>query len=129
MWQGIWTNLPRKEVPITHITNGVHTNTWISNEISDLFDRYLGDGWRDEPADHTIWNRVTQIPDAEIWRGHERRRERLVTFARSRLRRQLERNVATRKIINLADEVFRSRSVDNRFCKEICFLQKRQFNI
>lgn len=105
MWQGIWTNLPRKEVPITHITNGVHTNTWISNEISDLFDRYLGDCWRDDPADHTIWNRVTQIPDAEIWRGHERRRERLVTFARSRLRRQFERNGATRKIINLADEV------------------------
>ncbi|MCA6085810.1 alpha-glucan family phosphorylase [Candidatus Endomicrobiellum agilis] len=105
MWQGIWTNLPKKEVPITHITNGVHTNTWISNEFSDLFDRYLGEAWRDEPADQTIWNRVTHIPDAEIWRGHERRRERLVTFARSRLRKQLERNGATRKIINLADEV------------------------
>jgi starch phosphorylase len=54
MWQSIWINLPRREVSITHITNGVHTNTWISNEISDLFDRYLGEAWRDEPADHTI---------------------------------------------------------------------------
>lgn len=105
MWSGIWPGLPRKEVPITHITNGIHTNTWISYEFAGLFDRYLGSSWKDEPADHTIWSRVTHIPDAELWRSHERRRERLVSFARARLRHQLERRGASQKTISYADEV------------------------
>jgi starch phosphorylase len=105
MWQGIWTNLPRKEIPITYITNGIHTDTWLSYEFSGLFDRYLGDAWRDEPANHDIWNRVQHIPDAELWRSHERRRERLVSFARARLCRQLEKNGASQKMLSYADEV------------------------
>jgi starch phosphorylase len=105
MWQDIWTGLPRKEIPITYITNGIHTNTWISYEVSGLFNRYLGDAWRDEPANYAIWNRISHIPDAELWRSHERRRERLVSFARARLCRQLERNGASQKILSYSDEV------------------------
>ncbi|MDR1942425.1 MAG: alpha-glucan family phosphorylase [Endomicrobium sp.] len=105
MWSQIWTDLPRKEVPITHITNGIHTNTWISYEFSGLFDRYLGSAWKDEPADHTIWDRVSRIPDSELWRSHERRRERLVSFARERLRHQLERRGLSPKAVSYADEV------------------------
>ncbi|MDR2067192.1 MAG: alpha-glucan family phosphorylase [Endomicrobium sp.] len=105
MWQGIWAGLPRKEIPITYITNGIHTNTWLSYEFSGLFDRYLGDAWRDEPANHAIWSRVLHIPDAELWRSHERRRERLVSFARARLCRQLKRNGASQKVLSYADEV------------------------
>lgn len=105
MWSKLWPELPRKEVPITNITNGIHTDTWISYEFAGLFDRYLGASWKDEPADHSIWNRVVHIPDAELWRSHERRRERLVSFARARLKHQLERRGASRKTINLADEV------------------------
>ncbi|MCL2335500.1 MAG: alpha-glucan family phosphorylase, partial [Endomicrobia bacterium] len=105
MWSGIWPDLPRKEVPITHITNGIHTNTWLSYEFAGLFDRYLGSSWKDEPADHSIWNRVAHIPDAELWRSHERRRERLVSFTRMRLKHQLERRGASQKTISYADEV------------------------
>ncbi|MDR2192133.1 MAG: alpha-glucan family phosphorylase [Endomicrobium sp.] len=105
MWSKIWDGLPRKEVPITHITNGIHTNTWISYEFAGLFDRYLGSSWKDEPADHTIWNRIIHIPDAELWRSHERRRERLVSFARARLRHQLERRGLSQKAVSYADEV------------------------
>jgi starch phosphorylase len=105
MWNNIWVDLPRKEVPITHITNGIHTNTWISYEFAGLFDRYLGDSWKDEPGNHLIWNKISNIPDAELWRSHERRRERLVSFSRARLRRQFERNGAPQRILNYADEV------------------------
>jgi starch phosphorylase len=104
MWSQIWTDLPRKEVPITHITNGIHTNTWISYEFAGLFDRYLGSSWKDEPADHGIWDRIAHIPDAELWRSHERRRERLVSFARARLRHQLERRGLSKKAVSYADE-------------------------
>ncbi|MDR2426043.1 MAG: alpha-glucan family phosphorylase [Endomicrobium sp.] len=105
MWSAIWPELPKREVPISNITNGIHTNTWISYEFAGLFDRYLGSSWKDEPADHTIWQRVSQIPDAELWRSHERRRERLVSFARSRLKEQLMRRGASQKDINHSDEV------------------------
>ncbi|MGE4384472.1 MAG: alpha-glucan family phosphorylase [Endomicrobiaceae bacterium] len=105
MWQNIWPELPRKEIPITHITNGIHTNTWISYEFAGLFQRYLGDAWIDEPADQTVWEGISDIPDAEIWRSHERRKERLVSFARSRLKNQLERRGVSKHIIRYADEV------------------------
>ena len=105
MWQNVWPELPRKEIPITHITNGIHTNTWISYEFAGLFQRYIGDDWIDEPSDQTLWQRVADIPDAELWRSHERRKERLVSFARSRLKAQLERRGLSKHMISYADEV------------------------
>ena len=105
MWQNVWPELPRKEIPITHITNGIHTNTWISYEFAGLFQRYIGDDWIDEPSDQTLWERIADIPDAELWRSHERRKERLVSFARNRLKMQLERRGLSKHMIAYADEV------------------------
>jgi starch phosphorylase len=105
MWKSLWPELPEAEVPITSITNGVHTRTWLSPEIWQLYDRYLGIQWEDRPTDHSIWKRVENIPNAELWRTHERRRERLVVFARNRLRRQLERRGAPPSEIARAEEV------------------------
>lgn len=105
MWQNVWPELPRKEIPITHITNGIHTNTWISYEFAGLFQRYIGDDWIDEPSDQTLWERIADIPDAELWRSHERRKERLVSFARNRLKMQLERRGLSKHMIAFADEV------------------------
>jgi len=105
MWQNVWPELPRKEIPITHITNGIHTNTWISYEFAGLFQRYIGEDWIDEPSDQTLWQRIADIPDAELWRSHERRKERLVSFARNRLKAQLERRGLSKHMISYADEV------------------------
>ncbi|OGS34388.1 MAG: alpha-glucan phosphorylase [Elusimicrobia bacterium RIFOXYB2_FULL_49_7] len=105
MWKGLWPELPQSEAPITSITNGVHTNTWISYEMAGLFDRYLGTTWKDEPADQSIWEAITHIPDAELWRSHERRRERLVSFARERLKAQLLRRGASPNEVEMAQEV------------------------
>ena len=90
MWQGLWPGVPEDEIPIGHVTNGVHFRSWISQEMNQLYDRYLGPDWREEPADGTVWKRAESIPAEELWRTHERRRERLVAFARRRLREQLE---------------------------------------
>ena len=105
MWQKIWPELPETEVPITSITNGVHTRTWLSPEMSQLFDRYLGVQWEEKPTDHSVWKRVEQIPNEELWRTHERRRERLVAFARSRLKKHLKRRGASRAEIAQSEEV------------------------
>jgi len=104
MWQGGWPELPVDEIPIGAVTNGIHTRSWISLEMSELYDRYLGPAWVSQPADQTIWKNVDRIPDEELWRTHERRRERLVAFARRRLVRQLERRGALDHEIQAAHE-------------------------
>jgi len=92
-------------VPITSITNGVHTQSWLSPEIAQLYDRYLGIQWEEKPTDFAIWKRAEHIPDAELWRTHERGRERLVAFARSRLKAQLKRRGAPPSEVAGAEEV------------------------
>lgn len=104
MWQRIWPELPLDEIPIDSITNGVHPHSWVSREMSGLYDRYLGPRWVEDPADQQIWQRVMDIPDAELWRSHERRRERLVAFARRRLRSQLLARGAPKSEVYYADE-------------------------
>ncbi len=105
MWQGLWPGVPKDEIPIDHVTNGVHFLSWISREMKDLYDRYLGLRWREEPADQRVWKRAEFIAAEELWRTHERRRERLVAFVRRRLREQLRRRGASQTEIEAADEV------------------------
>ncbi|MFP4466213.1 MAG: alpha-glucan family phosphorylase [Candidatus Goldiibacteriota bacterium] len=104
MWKDIWTGVPIEEVPIKHITNGVHMPSWISNEISELFSRYLGTKWEDTPDDHEIWKRIHEIPNTELWRTHERRKERLVGFARRTLKEQLTARGASQEDIDTTAE-------------------------
>ncbi|HID97649.1 MAG TPA: glycosyltransferase family 1 protein [Thermodesulfobacteriaceae bacterium] len=105
MWSSIWPQITPHEVPISHITNGVHTLTWLSNEMSRLYERYLGSRWKDEPDNHAIWQRVEHIPAFELWRSRERLRERLISFARMRLKKQLKAKGAAHYELKQADEV------------------------
>jgi starch phosphorylase len=104
MWKGLWPGLPLDEVPIGHVTNGVHPKTWVSAGMSDLLGRYLGPHFDDEPTDLSIWNRMDRISDEELWRTHERRRERLVAFARDRIRQHLKRTGAVERRIQQAED-------------------------
>jgi starch phosphorylase len=105
MWKGLWPGLPEDEIPIGHVTNGVQFQSWISREMKELYDRYLGPRWREEVADQTVWQGADRIAAEELWRTHERRRERLVAFCRRRLRTQLERRGASQTAVAAADEV------------------------
>jgi glycogen phosphorylase len=105
MWNPIWKGLPESEVPIGHVTNGVHFRTWVSLEMNQLYDRYLGPKWREEPADAKLWQRTQSIPAGELWRTHERRRERLVALARRRLQVQLQDRGTPQTLIDEAEEV------------------------
>jgi starch phosphorylase len=95
MWRRIWPALPLEEIPITYITNGVHPRTWITHDMIDLLDRYFGPEFLDVPTNLDIWDRIDRVSDEELWRTHERRRERMVAFARTRLQLQLERRGVT----------------------------------
>ncbi|MCC6858669.1 MAG: alpha-glucan family phosphorylase [Bryobacterales bacterium] len=104
MWRRIWPGVPFEEIPIGHVTNGVHLRSWISLEMNQVYDRYLGPGWHERGSDRRLWERAARIPPEELWRTHERRRERLVAFARRRLREQFLRRGASPAELNLAAE-------------------------
>ena len=117
MWKNIWPGVPETEIPISAITNGTHIRSFLSHDMADLFDRYLGPRFVEEPMAHEVWQRVHHIPDAELWRTHERRRERLVEFTRRRLRRQLERRGAPSSEMAFADEVLDPRALTIGFAR------------
>jgi starch phosphorylase len=105
MWKQIWPGLPEDEIPITHITNGVHSRSFLSAELTELLDRYFGPRFYDEPTTTEIWDRMDRISDEEIWRTHEIRKNKLVSFARKRLKDQLMHRGASQAKVIYADEV------------------------
>lgn len=117
MWQSIWPKVPTNEVPIGHITNGIHSRSWISHEMAELFTRYLGPAWLKKPADQTIWKYIERIPDVELWRIHERRRERLVAFTRKRLYNQLKQRGAGFQELQAAQETLNPEALTIGFAR------------
>lgn len=89
MWQSLWANLPTDEIPIGHVTNGVHTATWVGEAMLKIFDRYLGPHWREKQAEKETWAPVARIPDGELWRAREKQRYALIEFCRQRLAAEL----------------------------------------
>jgi starch phosphorylase len=84
MWNQLWPDRERDQVPIGHVTNGVHVPTWIGKHMRELFDRYLGADWNERATDPATWARVDDIPAAELWAAREQQRTELVGFVRQR---------------------------------------------
>jgi starch phosphorylase len=86
MWSFLWPELEEDKIPITHITNGIHTGSWLSRRMKLLFDQYFDPDWEDRLDDPEIWRSVEKIPDQELWsvRRHEKRK--LVAYMRERAR-------------------------------------------
>lgn len=91
MWKNVWPGVPTGEVPIGHVTNGVHARSWLDPQLTKLFDRYLGTPWREDQADPQVWNNVSELPDEDLWRIHQDARQKLIVWAKRRLRTQMER--------------------------------------
>ena len=88
LWQDVWAGVPLQEVPITSITNGIHTKTWTAPEFHRLYEKYLGADWADHLTDVEYWRRVIDIPDEVLWETHQLLKHRLIEFVRERLRIQ-----------------------------------------
>jgi glycogen phosphorylase len=80
MWVGVWPGRSEEEVPIGHITNGVHVRSWLALSMNRLFDRYLGASWPAHQSDRSTWLPVSTISDAELWETHSVLRRYLVDF-------------------------------------------------
>lgn len=87
MWHFLWQDKPVDEVPISHITNGVHTDTWLARRLGHLYDRYLGEDWRDYIDDPEIWEQVLNIPDDQLWRVRRHLKRKLVAYISEKARK------------------------------------------
>ncbi|MDZ4745601.1 MAG: alpha-glucan family phosphorylase [bacterium] len=105
MWKNVWPHVRLNEVPIGYVTNGVHTPTWVASEIAELYDRYLGLQWRTEPHEPDAWANVDSIPSMELWRVHQRRRERLVLGAREHILHKHEESLTQEQINSIHEHL------------------------
>lgn len=96
MWHKLYPNLYQSEVPITHITNGVHLQTWMSKQLTVIFNRYVGPEYLHASEKKSVWNNVLYIPDNEIWEAHQQRKEQMISFIRNRIRQiEQERGIVS----------------------------------
>ncbi|HMD87984.1 MAG TPA: alpha-glucan family phosphorylase [Anaerolineaceae bacterium] len=86
MWNFLWPDRRPDDVPITHITNAVHTGSWLARRIRLLFERYLGTDWLKHVDDPDMWVQVENIPDSELWTVRRHLKRKLITFANERAR-------------------------------------------
>ncbi|MDM8550654.1 alpha-glucan family phosphorylase [Desulfobacterales bacterium HSG2] len=107
MWAHVWPDVPEEEVPITHVTNGVHIASWISHENALLFERYIGPEWCVRPSatecsypmDSDLLERIDEVYDEELWRAHEMSRSRLIRTCRRLVAKQYERRNAPKAMM------------------------------
>lgn len=100
----LWPSVPGDEAPIGAVTNGVHTSTWIGPEMREILDRHLAPGWAERGE--AEMERISEVPDAELWRARERARERLVYFVRQRVRDQLLARGSAESETSWTEEIF-----------------------
>jgi starch phosphorylase len=87
MWSFLWPDRPVEEIPIGHITNGIHTSTWLARRMKLLFDQYLGEDWIEHQDEPEIWEAIDHIPDEALWAVRRHLKRKLVAFTRERARR------------------------------------------
>jgi len=84
MWHEMWPGVPEQDVPIGHITNGVHTATWMASPMQALIDRFLPADWRARTSEAAMWEAIDGIPDAKLWQVRNELRGLLVREAQER---------------------------------------------
>ncbi len=105
MWQYLWPEIPADEIPISHITNGVHLNSWVWDSKKAIFDKYLTPEWTFNPSGNFLPEHIDLIPEVELWQTHETGRARLVRHTREKLISELRAHKAPYAKINEARNV------------------------
>jgi starch phosphorylase len=90
MWHWLYPDLQRDEVPITAITNGIHTASWLAPEMRQVYDAYLGQEWIKRPDNQELWKRIYEIPNDVLWSIRRKLRHNLIAFVRQRVRQRFQ---------------------------------------
>ena len=105
MWSHVWPGVPENEIPIDHVTNGVHMPSWISIENALLFERYIGPDWHLQEWSADFEKRIDEIYDEELWRAREMSRSRLIRTCRELMTKQYARRNAPKDAMSDAESV------------------------
>lgn len=91
MWQWLYPNKNRDDVPITAITNGIHTASWLAPELRQIYETYLGRDWEERLDDPDLWQRIYDVPDDVLWSIRRRLKYNLIAFVREHIRKRFQR--------------------------------------
>jgi starch phosphorylase len=86
MWHFLWKDGEEGDVPITHITNGVHVSNWMARRLTNLFSEYFGEDWYDHLDEPNLWTNIDDIPDDELWAVRVHLKRKLAFYMRERVR-------------------------------------------
>lgn len=117
MWASIYDVANPKDTPIGHVTNGVHTQTWLAPELYDLYNRYLKPQWIGADPTNAWWSRVDRIPAEALWRVRNLLRQKLVQFIRERLRDQIRRKLGGASDLMQAYDAFDDQALTIGFAR------------
>jgi glycogen phosphorylase len=117
MWNFVWPGAELPEVPITHVTNGIHTRTFLAPEMAALFDAHLPKSWDDQIENHAVWQGINTIPDRDLWDARKTLKRRLIEFTRDRLRRQYLRDDATAGRVGELDGILNEHALTIGFAR------------
>jgi starch phosphorylase len=92
MWQPLWPDVSEQNVPIDHVTNGVHVPTWIEPKMELLFNTYLGPTWLADHDNEALWELIDEVPDEELWKTHYWLKIKLIDAIRERIRQRWTRD-------------------------------------
>ncbi|MCA9257560.1 MAG: alpha-glucan family phosphorylase, partial [Planctomycetales bacterium] len=105
MWAHLWPWRVEEEIPIGHITNGVHIPSWLAHPMQMLYDKYLGTEWHSRMGEPEVWQGVYNIDPGELWETHNALKNRLIEFVRRRVSRQCRRRNEEQAAVEAARNV------------------------
>jgi glycogen phosphorylase len=91
MWTGLFRGKAEDDVPIGHVTNGVHVPSWLAPQMFRLYDRHLGTDWNQRSSEAKIWLGIDNVDDGELWETHLNLKSQLIEFVRRRAVQQSKR--------------------------------------
>src|SRR5262249_39761050 len=84
MWASLYPGRSEEQVPIGHITNGVHVPTWLAPQMRQVYDRHFGPEWPKQSGQDGFWEAIDNVDDGELWETHQTLKAQLVEMARQR---------------------------------------------
>ncbi len=117
IFNNVWPGLPEHDVPISYITNGIHTLTWLSPSFKHLFGKYLDDDWQERLFEKKIWDKVDNIPDEELWKTHCVLKTKMISYVRNKLKEQKISNGESPDSIKEVDTLLDSNALTIGFAR------------
>ncbi len=101
MFQSVWPDRAVEEVPISHVTNGIHVPAWIGGAMNQIYRKYLSPDWIERHDDPALWERILDVPDDELWDAHLHLKRKLTSLIRERARRRrIERRLNAEQVLS-----------------------------